>query len=420
MAKRLFALMSLLVVMVLQPAGVAAAQPDNDEFVDATEVIGLPFNDSVDVAEATVEEEEPTETCASFGNTVWYALTLPSTTQVAVDTAGSDYDTAVAVWSSDLSLIACNDDTPFGLESALDFTAEEDLTYFVQVGALGGIFPGQFGSTLVLSMSEGGGAFEPLEPLEPFGQFGPFGVDDGRSTLSAVAIGFVALWLALAMWVYFDAIELGRPAIAWAGAVLLLGWLLLVPLFLYLIFRDRGPTRSVAPGSGRRLYFYVADFSALAVSVLGSLLLALALIEGAVSEYDNVFREAMASSIAVILVGVPIWLFHWVRTNRVVGDIDGDEEFRATFLLHRAYLHAVFGLYGIIAILLTLWTIGGGLSSAFDVADVEVEDWIGATGPLAVAVAVIAYHYWGSFNTRRYRSLLSRFEGPPTISEQQP
>lgn len=129
----------LALALVLTPSPATAAAPPNDDVGSSAAVTALPFGDAVAVAEATVEDGEPTETCAPFANTVWYAVTLPDATDVFIDTAGSNYDTAVAVWVgssfADVELIACNDDTFAGLQAAVGFTADADTTYLVQVGA---------------------------------------------------------------------------------------------------------------------------------------------------------------------------------------------------------------------------------------------------------------------------------------------
>lgn len=140
----------------LLPAGAALAQPPgNDDVADATLVTAIPYEDVVDVSEATIEEGEPVETCAPFANTVWYALQLEQTTDVLVDTAGSNYDTALAVWTGsgfgDATLVACVDDTFFGLQAAVTFTADAGTTYLVQAGAFGEAFPG---ATLQISFGE--------------------------------------------------------------------------------------------------------------------------------------------------------------------------------------------------------------------------------------------------------------------------
>lgn len=144
--------------MVLLSAQIALAQPLNDDLVDATPVEVIPFSDSVpDMDTATVEGEEPTETCAPFGNTVWYALTLESGQAVSVDTAASDFDTVLAVWTGsgfgDLTEVACNDDPlSGGLQAQLSFMADAGVTYLVQAGAFGEAPPG---ATLEISFSEG-------------------------------------------------------------------------------------------------------------------------------------------------------------------------------------------------------------------------------------------------------------------------
>jgi hypothetical protein len=136
----LVATFALLLTVV--PAVALAQAPGNDDFEAATPVTAIPFEDAVEVGEATVEDGEPTETCAPFANTVWYALTLESADDVFIDTAGSNYDTALAVWVGsgfdefdEAALIACNDDTFESLQAAVAVTAEAGVTYLVQVGA---------------------------------------------------------------------------------------------------------------------------------------------------------------------------------------------------------------------------------------------------------------------------------------------
>jgi hypothetical protein len=147
----------VLAVMALMAP--AFAQPTNDDLTAATEVTGLPFTETLDTTDATVEPGEPVEGdefCPPRGSTVWYALTLDTTQPVSVNTAGSDYDTTLAVYTGsgfgDLSLVDCNDDTFFGLEAAVTFEAEAGVTYLVQVGSFGG----DFGGLLQISFAEPG------------------------------------------------------------------------------------------------------------------------------------------------------------------------------------------------------------------------------------------------------------------------
>ena len=237
----------------------------------------------------------------------------------------------------------------------------------------------------------------------------------------AIITGFFILWLALAMWVYFDATERGKPSIVWALTVFFLaGFLFFVPLILYLIFRDTGQRQVVPPGGGQRQYLYIVSFAGLATLIIGLSVLLTTTIARAISEGaidGNGYREALAGSLAAIIVGVVLWATHWFRTERRVASLSGDEEFRAVFYLHRAYLYTVFGLSWIIVFIAGLWLLGGGLANAFGVENVDPEDWVPALGPVLIALFVIAFHYLMSFETPQYKDFLSRFEKipPPPI-----
>ncbi len=85
------------------------------------------------------------------GNTVWYKV-AGTGGSITVDTAGSDYDTVTAVYTSDGSggytpvPGACIDDVPlvpFGrtLQSAVTFATTAGVTYYVQIGGFPESFP---------------------------------------------------------------------------------------------------------------------------------------------------------------------------------------------------------------------------------------------------------------------------------------
>lgn len=130
-ATLIFALAVLL--LGLQPLAALAA-PANDDLGDATAVNQLPYYDTLDVSDATVADDEPLPWCAPIGNTVWYRIELPKKTGVVVDTAGSNFDTVLAVYDADLGLLACNDDMQ-DVQARLGFEASRRTTYYLQVGA---------------------------------------------------------------------------------------------------------------------------------------------------------------------------------------------------------------------------------------------------------------------------------------------
>ena len=95
---------------------------------------------------AALEPEVPNTTCPSgigdqMGHTLWYAIEGTGDA-VTVDTAGTDFDTVVAVYTRDgdeFTEIACIDDVlrqPAGstFQAALSFDTTLDQTYYVQIG----------------------------------------------------------------------------------------------------------------------------------------------------------------------------------------------------------------------------------------------------------------------------------------------
>lgn len=116
----------------------------------------VPANDTVDGAQpirvggtmndqtrgASPDAEVPAMTCPEpddvFGRTLWYSFTGTGGA-VTIDTAGSNFDTVVAVYNDELNEIACVDDVDFDpiggtLQAAVTIDTVEDATYFVQAG----------------------------------------------------------------------------------------------------------------------------------------------------------------------------------------------------------------------------------------------------------------------------------------------
>lgn len=135
-------------------ASAAAVPPANDDFGSATVVGSLPFQDTVNTVEATMEPGEPTPPCTfGFGEkTVWYSFTPGSDTFVSVDTLGTDFDSVLAVWTGPsvdaLEPVACNDDG-LSLSAQVAFLARAGTTYRVQVAGFDGA-----GGSLLIRMRE--------------------------------------------------------------------------------------------------------------------------------------------------------------------------------------------------------------------------------------------------------------------------
>ena len=121
--------------------------PANDHRNDATEVVGLPYEDRGSTFGATMETDEPTS-CGRIGSTVWYRYTPPVDASVLVSTIGSGFDVIFTVFREEggaLAQVACRaSGAPGRLVSMTG-----GVTYLIQAGG----FIGASGD-LVLSLSE--------------------------------------------------------------------------------------------------------------------------------------------------------------------------------------------------------------------------------------------------------------------------
>src|SRR5688572_13197854 len=123
-----------LVALATGPA--SAAVPSNDDPGSPTVVTALPFTETLGTTEATTQAEEPTS--CNYGHSVWYSFTAPEQMRAAINTAGSDYPTVVAVFRgspANNSLVACQGGTPARL--SLGLVAGE--TYHFMISGSGGV-----------------------------------------------------------------------------------------------------------------------------------------------------------------------------------------------------------------------------------------------------------------------------------------
>jgi hypothetical protein len=91
-------------------------------------------------ASCTVTEPEYGEIPIPLGHTVWYTV-AGTGGEIAIDTAGSEFDTVLGVYTRDgsgFTQVACVDDVfseeGGSLQAALTFASEAGVTYFVQAG----------------------------------------------------------------------------------------------------------------------------------------------------------------------------------------------------------------------------------------------------------------------------------------------
>jgi hypothetical protein len=113
--------------------------PPNDDISHATVIPRLPFNDTLDTTAATTSPSDPAACDNTVNATVWYKFTAPASGIISLDTAGSNYQTAVSAYSGSpgaLLQIAC------GVNATNIFAVSKGTTYYFMVAA----FPQQGGS----------------------------------------------------------------------------------------------------------------------------------------------------------------------------------------------------------------------------------------------------------------------------------
>lgn len=152
-----------------------AGAPPNDDFGAATEVSAYPFTTAQVAAGATTAVDDPIFPCPSGQRyrTVWFRYTSPSAQTLLIDTAGSNYDTVLGVWTGprgSLTSVACNDQYGGTSQSRVEFAAAAGTTYYIEVASYS--LSGPAGSHLVLTLGAPG-AFGKVGPATGATGFGP-------------------------------------------------------------------------------------------------------------------------------------------------------------------------------------------------------------------------------------------------------
>ena len=94
-----FLISAAVVVCGLIKVSDAAAQPTNDNFVNATEIFDLWGSMTNNTATATAEAFEPSHAGFPPSGTIWYKWVAPKDGEVSLDTLGNPTDTVLAVYT---------------------------------------------------------------------------------------------------------------------------------------------------------------------------------------------------------------------------------------------------------------------------------------------------------------------------------
>lgn len=140
--------------------------PFNDDISNPGVLPMVPTTASQVVTTASTADDDPY--CFGNAQSVWYKIQVPSTMRVELNTFGSNYDTAIGVYTGtrgSLSQVACNGDAGGGYQSRARFDAVAGTTYYVMVSSQ--YFPSTE-ANLVLNAVQAPPAFTFAPVLAPF------------------------------------------------------------------------------------------------------------------------------------------------------------------------------------------------------------------------------------------------------------
>ena len=115
----------------------------DDFFATPRPIEGLSGSAASKTSFATAEQGEPNHAGYAASHSVWFNYTAPASGQIDISTAGSNYDTLLAVYTGNsmtsLTLIAANDDIKTGQSSAVSFAAVAGQVYRIAVDGYAGL-----------------------------------------------------------------------------------------------------------------------------------------------------------------------------------------------------------------------------------------------------------------------------------------
>ena len=127
-----------LTVLAVAPLGVVYAQL-NDDCNAPTVVAAIPFVDTVNTSSATSPPGDPPQALCGLGiagNSVWYEFTAPRSGTYAVNSHGSDYETAISLYSGGCAApveIECGRAVPGTAQNALRVNLSANQTVLIKV-----------------------------------------------------------------------------------------------------------------------------------------------------------------------------------------------------------------------------------------------------------------------------------------------
>jgi len=175
-----------------------------------------------------------------------------------------------------------------------------------------------------------------------------------------------------------------------------------------------------------RVHEYLLAGVALVAAAVGVALVVVAFIEAVTPTagvlVDAPLTNSVLAALTLLVVGGPLWWVFWRRIRSAVGTDRPGESASPT---RRIYLYVLFGLTGVVAIIVVLIAVYGLLEAALSgrLNGETVRDQRGALGVLVAAAALAAYH-WAVYREDRrlapsapdptltFTAIAARIDGP--------
>ena len=128
--------------------------------------------------------------------------------------------------------------------------------------------------------------------------------------------------------------------------------------------------RTAADGDGeqiragaRRLYFYVVSFASLMMWVNGAALVGQFVLDAVFGGDVAISSDTgLAAGASILVVGLPLWAFHWRYVQRAAGDAAGNAAAERGSLIRKVYLYAALAVSAavasFVAVMMLRWALG--------------------------------------------------------------
>ncbi|MCH7811960.1 MAG: hypothetical protein IH958_04950 [Chloroflexi bacterium] len=220
--------------------------------------------------------------------------------------------------------------------------------------------------------------------------------------LGIIGWTFWAVWLAAPVWTFFDAEERGRSAILWAVLTLVFGP---IGLGVYAITLGRGES-SLLPGARGRQYFFTAAFFFLMIVYATLVGLVVIAIDAAWSNdplSGDDARTVTAVLLALLIFGLPLWAFHWIRAQELAERPTNEDQRRALLMrLMRGYGGAVLLVGTLVSIGFGIFLVFALIAAILSVYEGGKEPFIPTLAFLPVTLFIMAYHWYTIFGSGKY------------------